>query len=251
VTLKPEHLAFIKKALAGVEPRRNERRRVRQGRVHERRQDGTAQVYSLKGEKVSRGQDRRALRDHAWFIAFAPLERRGSRSRCSSRTAASVAQAAAPIARQVIRYYVCRRQKGRAGAGGVRCRTATIRAIDGAILAQLVGSPDAAHRQLLLGVALSIAGVGLITLFSASDQSVARVTSQAASLGFALMLMWIVANIPPQTIARVAVPLYALGHRAARRRRVVGRHRQWLAAVAQSRLRALPAVRADERSRCR
>ena len=36
-------------------------------------------------------------------------------------------------------------------------------------------------------------------------------TSQAARLGFALVLMWIVANIPPQTLARAAVPLYVLG----------------------------------------
>ena len=63
----------------------------------------------------------------------------------------------------------------------------------------------------LFGVALAIAGVGLITLFSAADQSIARVWSQATSLAFALVLMWIVANIPPQTIARAAVPLYALG----------------------------------------
>jgi len=63
----------------------------------------------------------------------------------------------------------------------------------------------------LLGVALTIAGVGLITLFSATDQSLARVWSQVSSLAFALVLMWIVANIPPQTIARAAVPLYALG----------------------------------------
>ena len=35
--------------------------------------------------------------------------------------------------------------------------------------------------------------------------------SQVTSLAFALVLMWIVANIPPQTIARAAVPLYALG----------------------------------------
>ena len=63
----------------------------------------------------------------------------------------------------------------------------------------------------LFGVALTIAGVGLITLFSAADQSLARVWSQVTSLGFALLLMWIVANIPPQTIARVAVPLYVLG----------------------------------------
>ena len=63
----------------------------------------------------------------------------------------------------------------------------------------------------LLGVALTIAGVGLITLFSAADQSLPRVWSQVWSLAFALLLMWIVANIPPQTIARAAVPLYAVG----------------------------------------
>ena len=63
----------------------------------------------------------------------------------------------------------------------------------------------------LFGIALTIAGIGLITLYSATDQSYARLSSQAMSLGFALVLMWIVANIPPQTIARAAVPLYALG----------------------------------------
>ncbi len=62
----------------------------------------------------------------------------------------------------------------------------------------------------LFGVALTIVGVGLITLFSASDQSFARVSSQLWSLALALVAMWIVANIPPQTIARAAVPLYAL-----------------------------------------
>ena len=60
----------------------------------------------------------------------------------------------------------------------------------------------------LFGIAMAIAGVGLITLFSALDQSVARLASQVSSLAFALVLMWIVANIPPQTIARAAVPLY-------------------------------------------
>ena len=63
----------------------------------------------------------------------------------------------------------------------------------------------------LLGVALTIVGVGLITLFSASDQNLARVWSQLSNLALALVVMWIVANIPPQTIARAAVPLYALG----------------------------------------
>ncbi|NDP42006.1 MAG: rod shape-determining protein RodA [Aromatoleum sp.] len=72
---------------------------------------------------------------------------------------------------------------------------------------------DALTRRVdsfLLGVAMAIALVGLITLFSATDQSVARVTSQATNLAGALVLMWIVANLQPQTIARAAVPLYLI-----------------------------------------
>src|SRR6476660_5488995 len=62
--------------------------------------------------------------------------------------------------------------------------------------------------SILFGCALAIVGVGLVTLFSAADQSVTRVTSQAMSLSFAVLLMWLFANIAPQTLARVAVPLY-------------------------------------------
>ena len=40
----------------------------------------------------------------------------------------------------------------------------------------------------LFGCALALVGVGLVTLFSASDQSTARVTTQVLSLGFALVL---------------------------------------------------------------
>jgi len=66
---------------------------------------GTAQVFSLKGEKYSTKIDER-LRDHAWFIAYAPADK--------PRIAVSVlvenggfgAQAAAPIARQVFDYYL-------------------------------------------------------------------------------------------------------------------------------------------------
>ena len=64
--------------------------------------------------------------------------------------------------------------------------------------------------SMLFACALSIVGVGLVTLFSAADQSVARVTSQALSLSFAVVLMWIFANIAPQTLARAAVPLYTV-----------------------------------------
>src|SRR5690349_16387897 len=64
--------------------------------------------------------------------------------------------------------------------------------------------------SMLFACALAIVGIGLVTLFSAADQSIARETSQAMSLGFAIVLMWIFANIAPQTLARVAVPLYTV-----------------------------------------
>src|SRR5947207_36984 len=63
----------------------------------------------------------------------------------------------------------------------------------------------------LMAAALAIVGIGLITLFSASDQNISRVTSQVMSLGFALLLMWVVANIQPRQLARAALPLYIMG----------------------------------------
>jgi len=65
--------------------------------------------------------------------------------------------------------------------------------------------------RFLFGIAIAIVAVGIVTLFSAADQSTARVSNQLASLAVALVAMWVVANVPPQTIARVAVPLYVLG----------------------------------------
>ena len=62
----------------------------------------------------------------------------------------------------------------------------------------------------LMAAALAIAGVGMITLVSASDQNIARLSSQALSLGFALLLMWSVANVAPQQLARIALPLYLI-----------------------------------------
>lgn len=62
----------------------------------------------------------------------------------------------------------------------------------------------------LLAVALAIAVTGLIVLYSASEQSLPRVTGQAANLAISLALMWAVANVTPQNLARAAVPLYVV-----------------------------------------
>jgi rod shape determining protein RodA len=64
--------------------------------------------------------------------------------------------------------------------------------------------------RFLFGITIVIVVVGLVTLFSAADQSVDRLRTQLTSLAVALVAMWFVANIPPMTLARTAVPLYVL-----------------------------------------
>jgi penicillin-binding protein 2 len=106
VAVKPEHLAFIKKALAGVNLEGTSREAFAKAPYTSGGKTGTAQVFSLKGEKYHAGRVDERLRDHAWFIAYAPLE--------SPKIAVAVlvenggfgAHAAAPIARQVFDYYV-------------------------------------------------------------------------------------------------------------------------------------------------
>jgi len=60
----------------------------------------------------------------------------------------------------------------------------------------------------LLGIALCVAGLGLGVLYSATDQNLGRFLGQLMNLGVALVAMWAVANLAPQTLKRFAVPLY-------------------------------------------
>ena len=64
----------------------------------------------------------------------------------------------------------------------------------------------------LLTSVLVLAGVGLIVLYSASGgDGYDKVYVQLRNLGIALIALWVVANIPPQHLMRLALPLYALG----------------------------------------
>jgi rod shape determining protein RodA len=53
--------------------------------------------------------------------------------------------------------------------------------------------------------------VGLITLYSASGESFARVGAQLANIAVAFAIMWIAANIPPHYLLRLALPVYLVG----------------------------------------
>ncbi|MCC7487441.1 MAG: rod shape-determining protein RodA [Burkholderiales bacterium] len=53
--------------------------------------------------------------------------------------------------------------------------------------------------------------LGAVVLYSASNASVARVTAQVMNMVVALGIMWVFANVAPQHLRRLALPLYVLG----------------------------------------
>jgi len=65
--------------------------------------------------------------------------------------------------------------------------------------------------HLLFGTLLLTLLVGLFILYSATGQSLERTGAQLANIMVALACMWAFANLPPQHLERVAVPLYVLG----------------------------------------
>ncbi len=114
LNVKPEHLEVIKNALIGV-PREGTSARAFVGTQYiSAGKTGTAQVYSLKGEKYSARVDER-LRDHAWYLAYAPAGHPRIAIAVLVENGGFGAQAAAPIARAVLDYYLLG-QKTRAPA---------------------------------------------------------------------------------------------------------------------------------------
>jgi rod shape determining protein RodA len=63
----------------------------------------------------------------------------------------------------------------------------------------------------LLVILLTLSMLGLAVLFSASYDLPQRVIAQLVNLAVAITAMWIVAQVPPQTMMRFAVPAYVVG----------------------------------------
>ena len=63
----------------------------------------------------------------------------------------------------------------------------------------------------LLVIVTLLLGVGLAVLFSATYDSPARFYDQLRNIGVALLVMWLAAHVPPQTLMRLAVPVYLVG----------------------------------------
>ncbi len=63
----------------------------------------------------------------------------------------------------------------------------------------------------LLAIALTIFGVGLITVNSATYDTQTKFFAQLVNGGVALAIMWVASRIPPQKLMRIAVPVYVIG----------------------------------------
>ena len=121
VAMKPEHLAVVKNALIGV-PREGTSARAFVGAAYvSAGKTGTSQVYSLKGEKYSARVDER-LRDHAWYLAYAPADHPRIAIAVLVENGGFGAQAAAPIARAVLDYYLLGRKPTAPAAAGPASR---------------------------------------------------------------------------------------------------------------------------------
>ncbi len=102
VSLKPEHIEVIKQAMAGVNKEGTGTRAFAGVTYSNGGKTGTAQVYSLKGQKYESDQVDERLRDHALFIAFAPLDKPTIAVAVLVENGGFGAAAAAPIARKVL-----------------------------------------------------------------------------------------------------------------------------------------------------
>ena len=63
----------------------------------------------------------------------------------------------------------------------------------------------------LMGIVLLLAGIGLLAMYSSGYDHGTRFADHGRNMLIALVLLFVVAQIPPQKIMAAAVPLYALG----------------------------------------
>lgn len=80
-----------------------------------------------------------------------------------------------------------------------------------ALLARLWDRLTASIDTSLMVIATLILAVGLATLYSATYENPARLQSQLVNIAVALAVMWVVSQVPPQTLMRLAVPVYLAG----------------------------------------
>ncbi|QEL63598.1 penicillin-binding protein 2 [Oryzomicrobium terrae] len=103
---KQQNIDTIKHAMVGVNKEGTGARAFAGAAYESGGKTGTAQVFSLKGGNYKESATHERLRDHALFIAFAPADKPRIALVVLVENGGFGAQSAAPIARQVLDYYL-------------------------------------------------------------------------------------------------------------------------------------------------
>lgn len=106
IALKPENLQVIREAMVGVLRQGTARRAFADASYQAAGKTGTAQVYSLRGAKYNAQAIDERLRDHALFMAYAPVESPRIALALILENAGWGATMAAPVARAVFDYWL-------------------------------------------------------------------------------------------------------------------------------------------------
>ena len=104
--LKAKNLEVIHRAMVGVNKEGTGARAFAGAPYSVGGKTGTAQVFSLKGAEYKAHAIKKELRDHALFIAYAPIEKPVIALAVLVENGGFGAQSAAPIARMVLDYYL-------------------------------------------------------------------------------------------------------------------------------------------------
>ena len=112
IPLKQAHLKAVLDAMVDVNKSGTGRRAFQGAPYSVGGKTGTAQVFSLRGQRYVEKNVRERLRDHSWFVAYAPAENPKIALAVLVENGGFGSQSAAPIARQVIDYYLLDQRAG-------------------------------------------------------------------------------------------------------------------------------------------
>lgn len=109
IPLDPVHIEAIKAAMVDVARIGTAARVFKDAEYAAGGKTGTAQVFSLRGQRYVEGDLAERLRDHSWFLGFAPAERPAIAIAVLVENGGFGSVSAAPVARKVMDFHLLRK----------------------------------------------------------------------------------------------------------------------------------------------
>src|SRR5690606_22346850 len=106
IPLDPEHVEAVKRGMMQVTKVGTAAHAFAGAPYEAGGKTGTAQVFSLHGEKYVAEEVEERLRDHSWFLGFAPADKPRIALAVLVENGGFGSHAAAPLARTLFDYYL-------------------------------------------------------------------------------------------------------------------------------------------------